>query len=212
MARRAYAAEDKDARRQAILKAAGALFVAGSGELPSVAQVAVAAGLAKGTVYLYFRTKGAIFASILQDGWGEVIDDLNETFRPAGGAGADKVAAFLSSFVSYVEAHPELLQLDSLGHGVLEHNLEPETRLAFKQTLLNRLMGGGQVLEEALGLAPGRGLQLLTRTHAMTRGLWQSFDLFPATHRKASAPHHEQFGTELLEALSEYWRGALATP
>ena len=33
-------------------------------------------GLAKGTVYLYFRTKGAIFASILQDGWGEVISDL----------------------------------------------------------------------------------------------------------------------------------------
>ena len=119
MARRAYAAEDKDARRQAILKAAGDLFVAGDGELPSVAQVAVAAGLAKGTVYLYFRTKGAIFASILQDDWGEVIGELERTFRLADGSRADKVAAFLSSYVGYVERHPELLRLDFLGHGVL---------------------------------------------------------------------------------------------
>lgn len=212
MARRAYAAEDKDARRQAILQAAGTLFVAGGGELPSVAQIAVAAGLAKGTVYLYFRTKGAIFASILQDGWGEVIDDLEQTFRPESGAQADKVAAFLSSYVSYVECHPELLQLDSLGHGVLEHNLELETLLAFKQALLDRLRAGGTVLEEALGLPQGRGLQLLERTYAMTRGLWQSFDLSPASAREPPIPYRRGFGTELLDALSEYWRGALAIP
>ena len=68
MAKRAHATADKDLRRQAILQAAGRLFVAGGGELPSVAEVAVAAGLAKGTVYLYFGTKGAIFAAIFA-GW-----------------------------------------------------------------------------------------------------------------------------------------------
>lgn len=212
MARRAYATEDKDARRQVILKAAGDLFVAGDGELPSVAQIAVAAGLAKGTVYLYFRTKGAIFASILQDGWGEVIADLERTFQPADGAEADKVAAFLSSYVDYVERHPELLQLDSLGHGVLERNLEAETLLAFKRTLLDRLMMGATVLEGALGLPPGRGLQLLTRTYAMTRGLWQSFDHSQHPAKQPLDPLSRGFGTELLDALSEYWRGALAIP
>ncbi len=212
MARRAYAAEDKDARRHAILKAAGGLFVAGDGELPSVAQVAAAAGLAKGTVYLYFRTKGAIFASILQDGWGEVIDDLERTFRPASGTRADKVAAFLSSYVGHIERHPELLQLDSLGHGVLERNLEAETLLAFKRALLDRLTGGATVLGAALGLPPGRGLQLLTRTYAMTRGLWQSFDHSQHPARQPLDPQGSDFGAELLSALSEYWRGALATP
>jgi AcrR family transcriptional regulator len=211
MARRAYATEDKNARRRAILTAAGDLFVAGSGELPAVAQIARAAGLAKGTVYIYFRTKGAIFASILQEGWGEVVDDLEGTFRPAGGARADKVAAFLSGYVGHVVHHPELLQLDSLGHGVLERNLEKDALLAFKRALLDRLVTGGTVLEEALGLSPGRGLQLLTRTYAMTRGLWQSLDLSPAAAQDASTPHQRDFGPELLDALSEYWRGALAT-
>ena len=32
------------------------------GELPSVAAIAVAAGPAKGTVHLYFRSEGEIFA------------------------------------------------------------------------------------------------------------------------------------------------------
>ena len=212
MAKRAYAAEDKDARRQAILKAAGELFVAGDGELPSVAQIAAAAGLAKGTVYLSFHTKGAIFASILQDGWGAVIGDLERTFRPADEARADKVAAFLSSYVGHVGSHPELLQLDSLGHGVLERNLEAETLLAFKRTLLDRLMTGATVLEGALGLPPGRGLQLLSRTYAMTRGLWQSFDHSQHSAGQPLNSFCSDFGTELLDALSEYWRGALAEP
>ena len=212
MAKRAYAAEDKDARRQAILNAASDLFVAGGGKLPSVAQIATAVGLAKGTVYLYFRTKGAIFTSILQDGWGEVIGELERTFRPADGSRADKVAAFLSSYVGYVEHHPELLQLDSLGHGILEHNLEAETLLAFKRALLDRLTVGAKVLEGALGLSPGRGLQLLTRTYAMTRGLWQSFDRSQHPVGQPLSPLCGGFGTELLDALSEYWRGALATP
>ncbi len=210
MARRAYAAEDKDARRQTILRAAGELFVAGDGELPSVAQVAVAARLAKGTVYLYFRTKGEIFLSILQDGWGEVIGDLEKTFRSANGTRADKVTAFLSSYVGYVERHPELLQLDSLGHGVLERNLDAETLLAFKRTLLDRLTAGATILEGALGLSPGRGLQLLTRTYAMTRGLWQSFDHLQHPPEQPLNPLSSSFSMELLDALSEFWRGALA--
>ncbi len=211
MATRAVAAADKDARRQAILKAAGDLFVAGDGELPSVASVAVAAGLAKGTVYLYFPTKGAIFASILQDGWGEVIGELELLFGPGAEARSDKVAAFLSSYVGYVERHPELLQLDSLGYGVLERSMDTATLLAFKRTLLDRLTAGATVLEAALGLSAGRGLQLLTRTYAMTRGLWQSFDHLQHPDAPPPDPSQGDFGTELLDALTEYWRGALVS-
>ena len=210
MARRAYAAADKDARRQVILNAAGNLFGAGTGELPSVAQVAVAAGLAKGTVYLYFRTKGEIFAAVLKDGWGEVIGDLERTFGPAEGARADKVATFLTSYVAYVERHPGLLQLDSLGHGVLERNMDTGALLTFKRAFLGRLTEGATILEGALGLPSGRGLQLLMRTHAMTRGLWQSFDHLQHSLNEPPNSLRSGFGSELLEALSEYWRGALA--
>ena len=143
------------------------------------------------------------------DGWGEAITELERSFLADSRARADKVAMFLAAYVGHVERHPELLQLDALSHGVLERNLEAETLLDFKRTLLARMSTGATVLEQALGLAKGRGLPLLTHTHAMTRGLWQSFDHAPAAPGPLSPPR-SGFGTELTEALTEYWRGALA--
>ena len=144
MARRAYGTEDKAARRRAILAAAAGLFVAGSGELPPVAQVAEAAGLAKGTVYLYFRTKEEVFSALLQEGWGEVIALVEEVFAPTPGGGRERVPVFLSRFVAHVAQHPELLRLDALGHGVLMKNLEPAALAAFKAELFARVEAGGR--------------------------------------------------------------------
>ncbi len=148
------------------------LFVAGDGELPSVAQIAVAAGLAKGTVYLYFRTKGAIFISILQDGWSDVVGDLERTFQPADGAQSDNVAAFLSSYFGCVECHLELLQLDSLGTASSSATWKRKHCSPSSERSWIVLWRAAMVLESALGLSPGRRLQLLTRIHAMTRRLW----------------------------------------
>src|ERR1700694_5078590 len=54
---RAIAVEDKEERRQVLLDAVEELYLAHPGRMPNVAEVAEAAGLAKGTVYLYFPTK-----------------------------------------------------------------------------------------------------------------------------------------------------------
>ena len=54
---RAIAEEDKEARRHALLDAAESLFLRHPDRVASVAEVAEAAGLAKGTVYLYFPSK-----------------------------------------------------------------------------------------------------------------------------------------------------------
>jgi AcrR family transcriptional regulator len=206
MARRAYASEDKEARRRVILAAAAALFTE-SRELPSVAEVAAAAGLAKGTVYLYFRTKGAIFADILLEQWGVVIDQLGAAFRPAEVSQGAKVAAFLDGFVRYLDDNPMLMRLDAVVQGLLERDLDPDELAAFKQALYHRITIGGSVVDQALGLAPGRGVQLLVRTHALTRGLWAYFDASGA----GSAPGVSDFAKDLGQALTEYWRGALTS-
>jgi AcrR family transcriptional regulator len=207
MARRAYASEDKQARRRVILAAAAELFER-TRELPSVAEVAAAAGLAKGTVYLYFRTKGAIFADILLEGWGVVIDQLGAAFSSADDSQAAKMATFLGGFVRYVDANPTLLRLDAIVQGLLERDLEPEEIAAFKEALHGRINRGGAVVDQALGLPPGRGVQLLVRSHALTRGLWGYFDGPGAD----AAFGLSAFAEDLSQALTEYWRGALAPP
>ena len=85
--------------------------------------------------------------------------------------------------------------------------------VAHKAEYTARLERTGSVIDSALRLPAGRGVELLMRTYALTRGLWQSYQEAGASHlphvaRRAANP----FARELREALTEYWHGALASP
>lgn len=213
MARHAIAADDKRARRDTILAAARALFNAGEGSLPSAAEIAAAAGLAKGTVYLYFRTKEEIFVALLLESLDTLLDGISAVFRETGGRRADKVAAFLAMYVEHLHAHPELLHLDALAYGVLEANLGPDKLRAFKLDFVALLTRTADAVEGALRLAPGRGIPLLLRSFALTRGLWQAARPYEGPTAIEAEPAfgslRPDFRADLTEALAEYWRGAL---
>ncbi len=53
-----------------------------------------------------------------------------------------------------------------------------------------------------------RGTQLLVRSHAFARGLWQSMDSIDPDCDVATKLM-PNFAGELRAALTEYWRGAL---
>ena len=211
----AHALEDKAARRAAILQAANVLFAAGEGDLPTAAEIAAAATLAKGTVYLYFQTKEEIFAALLLQKWGAVMEESQALLQTTKGTRAAKVNAFLTALVVHLQAHPELLRLDALGYGVLERNMSREVLTVHKAEFVMRLENTGNVIDAALRIPEGRGIQLLMRTYALTRGLWQSYQHTEETiSAGVIAPQRlvaNPFGVELREALTEYWRGALST-
>lgn len=209
MTQRAYDSISKDQRRQAILEAASSLFEKTDGALPSVAQIAAAAGLGKGTIYLYYRTKEEIFAALLLERWLPALQILEEEFTRSELVLVRRIEAFISRFVDYVRAVPALLRLDALSKEVLERNMSQAALAAHKEAILKDIDRIGKTLENTLGLPPGRGFKLLTRTHAMTRGLWQSFGDTPLDC-ELDQHHHPDFAEELQEALFEYWRGALA--
>lgn len=213
MARRAMGVEDKQARRAAILEAARELFTAGDGGLPTAAEVAAATGLAKGTVYLYFTTKEEIFATVLVEVWAPVMEMVERIFLARGGRRWDKVRAFLRAFVEHLDRHPELLRLDALGPGVIEKNMTAEALLRYKRDFTGRLVTAAGAIDRSLQLEEGRGVQLLVRSYAMTRGLWQTAQHDPASAAIELAPAlmltPAMYFEELEEALTEYWRGAL---
>jgi AcrR family transcriptional regulator len=208
MTQRAYDSTSKEQRRQVILEAASSLFEKTDGTLPSVAQIAEAAGLGKGTIYIYYRTKEEIFAALLLERWLPVLQILEEEFTRPELALIERIDTFISRFVEYVRSFPSLLRLDALSKEVLERNMSQTALLAHKGVFLKYLDRAGKTLENALALEPGRGFKLLTRTHAMTRGLWQSFG--DTVLECEDQHHHPDFAEELQEALFEYWRGALA--
>ena len=169
--KRAYGSEDKQARRAAIFSAAAALFGDGRGDLPTAHAIAQACGLAKGTVYLYFRSKEAIFSALLLDGWGEVVGLVEEAFAlSASSCGDDPAAVFLAAYIAHLDRHRGLLRLDAL-RPTLEQGLDLTSLAEFKRTFVERLIAGGALIDRRLSLRGGKGVKLLTRTHALTCGL-----------------------------------------
>jgi AcrR family transcriptional regulator len=209
--RRAADESDRQARRTSILEAARELFLHGDGDLPTAAEVAKAAGLAKGTVYIYFKTKEEIFGQLLLDGWSPLLKATERIFAASKKPRSRKIAAYISFVVEHLALHPELLRLDSLSAGVIEKNMTASALIAYKGEFHQRLAEAGAFLDAELNVESGRGTAILVRMYALTRGLWQiaqqAEDRCPTEIE--SAITIKPFSQELSEALGEYWRGAL---
>jgi AcrR family transcriptional regulator len=216
MVRYALAAEDKEARRDAILAAARTLFLRDPEKLPSAAAIATEAGLAKGTVYLYFATKEEIFMDLLHVERVAMMTRIREAFAPDGRSVDEKVTAFLAAYVAHVAGQPDILKLESLGYSVLERNIEQDRLRTYKQELGTALVGAGTVVEAALGLTEGEGARVLVHSYALTQGLWQALDIPPdclaMMGDAALAFTSLDFATELKVSLDRYWRGLRSQP
>ena len=161
----------KQARRAGILSSAARLFSSREYHDVSMAAIARAAGLAKGTVYLYFDTKESVFLDLVSSELAAWVADssarLEETNQNATPADVAKAVA------SALAERPALIRLIALLHVILEQNTEREALRAFKIRLLAITEQAAGVFEQALRLEPGTGTRLVLWMHALTVGLSQ---------------------------------------
>lgn len=175
---RAVRDEQKEQRRNHILDVAWRLFRGNPYETITMAQVAREAGLAKGTVYLYFKTKEHLFLAILQREFAGWFTAVNEQLAALSVPSTPAQIARL--FTDSLAARPALIRLFSLLHLVLERNIDYETALGFKQTLREQMEQTGILLEMQLPfLAPGEGGGLLLQIYALMLGVQQMADPAP---------------------------------
>jgi len=209
---RAVAPADKSVRRAAILRAADALLKRAPQGVFSVAELARRAGLAKGTVYLYFGTREEVLLAVHAERTSMLFDTVEKTLlarHTSGLAMARKVVAFLRE-------HPEFLPLAAGCRAMLESNVGVQAAIAYKAGIGERLGALGQHLESAFpSLKPGAGTLLLTKCYAMMIGLWQLADppacLVKVMNRPDMRVFRIDFERELTGALVTLWEGALAT-
>ncbi len=170
--RRAITDEQRIERRQTLLKATWNLFQKHTYEEINISDVATEAGLAKGTVYLYFKTKEELFLAVQGQQLGAWFDDLDRRLQEQVGSGdAGQVAALICSSLT---EHPAMARLFAILHPVLEQNVEYEVALKFKRMLLERITKIGALVEANLPyLAPGQGVQLALWAYTVTLGLQQ---------------------------------------
>jgi len=207
---RAIAAEDKHERFHAILDAAERLLARAPDRIANVAEVADEAGLAKGTVYLYFDSKDALLLALHER-------HLDEFFRAMGAILEAPEPVTIDRLVALVRTHivarETFLPLATRCFGVLGTEVPREAAAAFRARMTERLGTAGAHLDRRFALlAPGAGLALLRHSYALIIGLWQMSaasapDMVDSGEACGIRP--DDYPDELSRALHNLWHGAL---
>jgi AcrR family transcriptional regulator len=185
--RRARSPEAKGARRAQILDAAFALHEDADLEAVSMDEVARKAGVAKGTLYLYFRTKEELFLGLLERAFEAWFDELDAKLSVGQGwIAASALADLVSATLSSRRLFRRLLA--QLGP-VLEYNLQDDRALRFKWRIAGRLAMTGALLERRTTyLRAGDGARLLLHLQALAAGIQTLAEPAPPVRRILKAP------------------------
>jgi AcrR family transcriptional regulator len=167
MTTKARSDQAKQDRLDAILAAARGQFAARGFDAVTMADIAAAAGLAKGTLYLYCRTKEEVFLALMGDAFGDWFAALAAVL--AAPATAD-LAAFGRGLARTAADRPDLRRLVAILHVVLERNATEQILVPFKLGLRDALASLGAALEARFGLAPGEGAAFLIQAYALVIG------------------------------------------
>ena len=76
--------EEREARKQRILRGALEVFKASGLEGATMDQIAQNSGFGKATLYYYFKSKEDVFSAILEDGWENIWESLEPIIADQG--------------------------------------------------------------------------------------------------------------------------------
>lgn len=205
---RARKDEDKLQRRGAILDAGDALFAERSFSDLTMADVADRAGIAKGTVYLYFPTKEALFLDLLETRMIAWIDDVDARLLSKRGEWSiDRVVRVLTESLTDRETLIRMLITQAT---VLEHNISLDRARQFKLALLRRVALTAKHLAMRLPfLSVATATRIIIHIHSLVVGIGQM--AFPAdvTCQVLDEPELRVFKIDLKKEFSFALRAML---
>jgi len=206
---RAVLAEDKEERHHAILDATARLLLRSPDRVANVAEVADEAGLAKGTVYLYFASKEELLLALHERNVASFFGAMNARLERPEPLTLDFMLALTRE---HMVDDPIYLPLATRCFGLMATRMPPETAAAFMERMGGRLQSAGAGLERHFpALPPGGGLALLRRSYALIIGLWQLSSAHAAQGEEAGAcpAGHFVYADEIGAALAALWEGTI---
>src|SRR5690554_645776 len=171
--KRARTAKEKDLRRESLLHAALELLLENHGRLPTVNAIASKAGVAKGTAYIYFDSKEAIYMALLEHqlyGW---LAEIRDQLRFVRG---DMLDGVVDALLCFQKKQPHLWTLASLGHLQLEPEINKRDLLSHKTKLAQDYRATARAIAQTAGLPESHvneAQATLIQSYAYLLGCWQ---------------------------------------
>lgn len=209
--KRARTAKEKDLRRESILSSALQLLLDNQGRLPTVNAIAAKAGVAKGTAYIYFDSKEAIYMALLENqlyGW---LAEVRDQLRFIRGNMLDGV---VDALLCFQMKQPHLWTLASLGHLQLEPEINKKALLSHKTKLAQDYRATARRIAQTAGLAENHvdeAQATLIQSYAYLLGSWQLARPPVSIKSLLKGPGLSALQPEFLplaqQGLHQMWRG-----
>jgi len=203
--KRAVSDEQKKERREKILGEALKLYEKFSYKSVSISDIAKNSGVAKGTVFLYFKTKEELFAYLTMqqiDKWFNVLDFELERLKK--GRKKNSKDQIIKIHKKLIESHPVLLRLFAILNTTIEQNISENVALEFKERVAGRLFQAGNHLEGCLSfLKTGGGSKLILKIYALIIGFQHLSDPAPVFSRVIKKKQMEIFTIDFSDWFLE---------
>ncbi len=154
-----------------ILEAARKVFALKGFNAATMDEIAETAGVAKGTVYLYFKSKREIYLAAVRQGFASVTEQTRSNMEAAG-TPAEKLRAFIATHLQYAEDNREFVKIY---HSEFNNVVHPACiDEDFRARYVRHTSTLTKVLDEAAALGEVRAMRTETAAYTifeMIRGL-----------------------------------------
>src|SRR4051812_26103556 len=104
-----------DNKRRQIVATAASMFAQQPYHKVRLDDVAAAAGVGKGTLYVYFQSKEQLYFSIISDGIAILLDRLRDQLAGDHGGAMNRLRSIVGEVVHFAFAHPQLFEMMKTG-------------------------------------------------------------------------------------------------
>ncbi|HPO48893.1 MAG TPA: TetR family transcriptional regulator [Spirochaetota bacterium] len=172
---RAYDDKDKEARKKQIIEQALIIFNETAYQNIKIENIAKNTNIAKGTFFLYFKTKESLFLEITTNEFENLFRifklNLENNFIPGQKYYPEDFINFLKNSFSQYADRKILFRLMSITNVILEKNSDYKTVKAFKKMLYVNLINTGEKIEKVFNfVSRGGGNALLLNIYALIIG------------------------------------------
>ncbi|MFE6076654.1 TetR/AcrR family transcriptional regulator [Paenibacillus sp. NPDC057886] len=171
MAKRAMTPEAKALKAKAIMDKAAEMFLALEYEKIKMSDIARQMGMSNGILFVYFKTKEALFFSVLCREYEKRLARLTEMalHKPVHSY-EDFKNLLMDELMELVDKNPLYVKLESMRTAVFEKNVDPKTMLNQKISLYKLMTDVVTIICEFQAVAPEDVIEILQAEASIMTG------------------------------------------